>query len=96
MENINQTDIAPLISALLDIYMPANSMGRLPSSTISVSNSGLIKAMIANALQIHEQVLSYQRLYGDTVLTSEAYGGLDLPSVMGVVSEIVKLQKRFV
>ncbi len=97
MENLNQVDIAPMIAALLDLNMPANSLGKLPTSIMRISNSGLIKAMIANVLQVHEQVLGYQRFYGDTILTSEAYGGggLDLPAIMSAVGHVANLQKKF-
>jgi phosphatidylinositol glycan class N len=95
MVNLNQTDLPPLVASLLDINMPSNSLGKLSTRVLNMTHKQVIKAKIANGMQIHEQVLSYQSYYGDTLLTSQAYGGLDLPSILSIVGRITQLQNNF-
>ncbi|XP_056376960.1 GPI ethanolamine phosphate transferase 1 isoform X2 [Hyla sarda] len=53
--DVNQADVAPLMSALIGISYPLNSVGILPVEYINSSNLFKAESMLTNALQILEQ-----------------------------------------
>ncbi|KAM4027517.1 GPI ethanolamine phosphate transferase 1 isoform 4-T4 [Anomaloglossus baeobatrachus] len=53
--DVNQADVAPLMSALIGISFPLNSVGILPVEYINSSNLFKAESMVTNALQILEQ-----------------------------------------
>ena len=53
--DVNQADIAPLMSALVGIPIPVNSVGVLPLPFLSVDKLSKAKLMLTNAHQISEQ-----------------------------------------
>ena len=57
---INQSDIAPLVATLLDINIPAHSEGQVPFGILDMNVQDIVKAKVANGLQLHEHVLSHQ------------------------------------
>ncbi|GLV46026.1 Phosphatidylinositol glycan anchor biosynthesis class N [Carabus blaptoides fortunei] len=59
--NINQADIAPLISTLIGIPIPVNSVGILPTETLHLSMHEISSAMYANAKQICAQFKGKQQ-----------------------------------
>ncbi|XP_044256653.1 GPI ethanolamine phosphate transferase 1-like [Tribolium madens] len=53
-KDVQQIDIAPLLSALIGINYPINSLGRLPVDYIETSQDNLAEMMISNVLQLME------------------------------------------
>lgn len=90
----DQVDLAPLVSTLLDLKFPAQNQGQVPDKILNMSHDGIIKAKVANGLQMHEQVVRFQDFY-QSLMTSQAYQGLDIQSVLSIVGRITQLQKNF-
>lgn len=53
--DVAQADVAPLMSSLIGVNMPMNSVGRLPLDYLDMHPDHRAKAMLANALGIYEQ-----------------------------------------
>lgn len=53
--DVEQADIAPLLSSLIGVSVPVNNFGRLPAAYLNTTRSYLAKAMLNNALQMSEQ-----------------------------------------
>ncbi|XP_075682849.1 GPI ethanolamine phosphate transferase 1 isoform X2 [Rhinoderma darwinii] len=53
--DVNQADVAPLMSTLIGIPFPLNSVGILPVEYINSSNLFKAESMLTNAVQIFEQ-----------------------------------------
>ncbi|TSK98485.1 GPI ethanolamine phosphate transferase 1 [Bagarius yarrelli] len=53
--DVNQADIAPLMSSLIGIPIPLNSVGLLPLEYLNTSHHFKAESMYANAVQILEQ-----------------------------------------
>lgn len=53
-QDVDQADVAPLMSALLGINMPANSEGVLPLDYLDVTTNQALGASLANALEVLE------------------------------------------
>ena len=66
--DVNQTDVAPLMSTLLGLNYPQHSLGKVPLDFLSIHDSDKIEAKIANAMQIHEQYLSFKAKRTDSIL----------------------------
>ena len=71
------TDITPMISSLLDINIPSNSIGSIPIKALSLTSKQKSEAKTANAKQLHEQVINYEKYFHTSSLTTKAYDGLD-------------------
>ncbi|KAJ5077432.1 phosphatidylinositol glycan class n [Anaeramoeba ignava] len=56
MKDINQADIAPLISAVLDLPFPMHSVGTLPIDLLDTSPQFRTSALIANFDQMYSQL----------------------------------------
>ncbi|XP_058060712.1 GPI ethanolamine phosphate transferase 1-like [Anopheles bellator] len=61
VHQINQADVAPLMSAILGIAVPKNNLGTLPHHLLNVSEEYAAWAMSNNADQLLEQYLHWQR-----------------------------------
>uniref|UniRef100_A0A182SR87 GPI ethanolamine phosphate transferase 1 n=1 Tax=Anopheles maculatus TaxID=74869 RepID=A0A182SR87_9DIPT len=61
VHHINQADAAPLMSAVLGISVPKNSLGRLPRSLLNVSEEYAAWAMRNNADQLLAQYYRWQQ-----------------------------------
>ena len=70
-------DIPAMISALLDISIPANSMGRIPIEALTLTSKQKSEAKTANAKQLHQIVLNYEKYYHRKNLLTNSYQGLD-------------------
>ncbi|KAF9606883.1 hypothetical protein IFM89_029482 [Coptis chinensis] len=55
--DVNQADIAPLMSALLGLPCPVNSVGNLPLGYINLSEAEEVEAVVANTKQVLSQFL---------------------------------------
>lgn len=53
--DIEQADVAPLLSSLIGTSVPVNNFGRLPDAYLNTSRLYLARAMYSNALQMSEQ-----------------------------------------
>ncbi|XP_034776962.2 GPI ethanolamine phosphate transferase 1 [Acipenser ruthenus] len=53
--DVNQADVAPLMSSLIGVPIPLNSVGVLPVDYLNSSNHFKAESMFANAIQILEQ-----------------------------------------
>ncbi|OMJ24019.1 GPI ethanolamine phosphate transferase 1 [Smittium culicis] len=56
-KDINQADIAPLMSSLIGIPFPMNSVGHLPLPYLNTDDDFKVRAMYTNARQILEQFI---------------------------------------
>ncbi|KAJ2158759.1 Glycosyl phosphatidyl inositol anchor synthesis [Coemansia sp. RSA 552] len=54
-KDVNQADIAPLMSSLIGLNFPLNSVGTLPLAYLDASDEFRAHAAMANALQVLEQ-----------------------------------------
>ncbi|OMH81934.1 GPI ethanolamine phosphate transferase 1 [Zancudomyces culisetae] len=59
--DVNQADIAPLMSSMLGIPLPMNSVGKIPLSYLSGTDEFKAQALYANARQIAEQFKTKER-----------------------------------
>ncbi|XP_038704369.1 GPI ethanolamine phosphate transferase 1 isoform X2 [Tripterygium wilfordii] len=55
--DVNQADIAPLMSTLLGLPCPVNSVGNLPLGYINMNKSEEVEAVLANAKEVLNQFL---------------------------------------
>ncbi|CAM8985059.1 unnamed protein product [Rhodiola kirilowii] len=55
--DVNQADIAPLMSTLLGMPCPVNSVGTLPLDYISLAEAEAVEAVVANTKQILNQFI---------------------------------------
>ncbi|XP_022879422.1 GPI ethanolamine phosphate transferase 1 [Olea europaea var. sylvestris] len=60
--DVNQADIAPLMSTLLGLPSPVNSVGNLPLGYVSFSEVEEVEAVLANTRQILNQFLRKSQL----------------------------------
>lgn len=51
-QDINQIDVAPLLSSLIGINIPVNSLGILPSNYLDMKESDLSEVLLSNTLQL--------------------------------------------
>ncbi|XP_020110509.1 GPI ethanolamine phosphate transferase 1 isoform X1 [Ananas comosus] len=60
--DVNQADIAPLMSTLVGLPCPVNSVGNLPSQYLKLSKADEVEAALANTKQILNQFLRKSQL----------------------------------
>ena len=98
--DINQTDVAPLMSTLLGLNYPQHSLGKVPLDFLSVHPSDKVEVMVANALQIHEQYLSFKQKRTDTFVPSllsrqaDPFAGMDLATTLSHI-QTLKSRSKF-
>ncbi|KAL8162147.1 hypothetical protein V2J09_013636 [Rumex salicifolius] len=61
-EDVNQADIAPLMSTLVGLPCPVNSVGNLPLGYIDFSEEAEVEAVLANTKQILNQFLRKSKI----------------------------------
>lgn len=71
--DVNQADIAPLMSALLGLPCPVNSVGSLPLGYISLNKAEEVEAVLANAKQILNQFLRKSQLKQESSLSFKPF-----------------------
>ena len=97
--DVNQTDVAPLMSALLGLNYPQHSLGKVPLDFLSLHPSDKVEVKVANALQIYEQYLSFKKKRTDTFLSSplssrQADPFAEMDELDTVLSQIQTLKSR--
>ncbi|KAL8132418.1 hypothetical protein AgCh_008062 [Apium graveolens] len=90
--DVNQADIAPLMSALLGLPCPANSVGSLPLGYINLNKAEEVEAVLANAKQILNQFLRKSQLKQESSLSFKpfkplAHYSLDLEQINSRISD---------
>ncbi|RCV07021.1 hypothetical protein SETIT_1G210700v2 [Setaria italica] len=60
--DVNQADIAPLMSTLVGLPCPMNSVGSLPTQYLKLSKADEVEAVLANTKQILNQFLQKSQL----------------------------------
>ncbi|XP_074370937.1 uncharacterized protein LOC141712059 isoform X4 [Apium graveolens] len=90
--DVNQADIAPLMSALLGLPCPANSVGSLPLGYINLNKAEEVEAVLANAKQILNQFLRKSQLKQESSLSFKpfkplAHYSLDLEQINSGISD---------
>lgn len=88
--DVNQGDIAPLMSTLLGLPCPLNSVGTLPIAYLDLNEVEEAEAVFANAKQILNQFLQKSRLKQATSLNFKPFTPLsgyerDLKKIRGLV-----------
>ncbi|CAM6015687.1 unnamed protein product [Sphagnum balticum] len=74
--DVNQGDIAPLMSTLLGLPCPLNSVGTLPVEFLALDQEEQAQAMFANAKQVLDQFLRKSQLKQATSLFFKPFGPL--------------------
>ncbi|XP_059050889.1 GPI ethanolamine phosphate transferase 1-like [Achroia grisella] len=70
--DINQADLAPLMSTILSIPVPVNSVGQLPSHLLNMSLANRAKAIYSNSRQLASQY-NTQRLSIESNVIQKIY-----------------------
>lgn len=99
-KDVNQADVAPLMSALLGLNVPMNSVGRLPLSYLNASQRYRATAVCSTFRQLVEQMEVQRRRKLDSsfrlffkdfpTLTPDK-----LKLIMGEMEKLLYVQKRF-
>ena len=93
-KDINQTDVAPLMSALIGVHMPQNNVGKLPLNYLRMHASMKLKAAIANMLQVWEQFLSHTQRFQDAVFFRQPFSELDIGKYKNMMDRIKKFENN--
>jgi phosphatidylinositol glycan class N len=95
-KDVQQIDIAPLLSALIGVNYPINSLGRLPDDYIDSSQDNLSEMIISNVLQLMEifNIKKYRRM--DNAVRFVPFQGVtteDLETTVTHLRRLITLQK---
>lgn len=93
--DVNQADIAPLMSSLLGIAVPANSVGVLPTPYLDVGPSYLAQTVLANTRQIVEQYRRKAEIKEEHVLFFKPFRRLMQASEQLAALQALVDQERF-
>jgi GPI ethanolamine phosphate transferase 1 len=86
--NIQQVDIAPLMSHLIGIPIPINSIGKLPLSLLDSNQKDKCTSFKMNALQIIEQLKVKHRQCKDKTIYFQEYKHLTMANVHEMIDTI--------
>lgn len=91
--DINQTDVAPLISSLLGVAVPQNSVGKLPRGLLKMHPSMVLQAAVANVRQIHQQMESFREKFEQAVFHTN-FDKIDQAILDGYLEKAQKYGKQ--
>ncbi|XP_057769323.1 GPI ethanolamine phosphate transferase 1 isoform X2 [Salvia miltiorrhiza] len=76
-QDVNQADIAPLMSTLVGLPCPVNSVGNLPLGFVNLSKVDEVEAVLSNTKQILSQFLRKSQLKQSNLLRFKPFKPLD-------------------
>ncbi|XP_047962307.1 GPI ethanolamine phosphate transferase 1 [Salvia hispanica] len=76
-QDVNQADIAPLMSTLVGLPCPVNSVGNLPLEYVNLSKVDEVEAVLANTKQILNQFLRKSQLKQSNLLRFKPFKPLN-------------------
>ncbi|KAJ8546312.1 hypothetical protein K7X08_018895 [Anisodus acutangulus] len=92
--DVNQADIAPLMSTLLGLPCPVNSVGNLPLQYMNLNKAEEVEAVLANTKQILNQVLRKSQLKQSTSLYTKPFKPLaSYSSVLRQIEHLISLKE---
>ncbi|KAJ8923996.1 hypothetical protein NQ315_006772 [Exocentrus adspersus] len=93
-QDVNQIDIAPLLSSLIGINIPVNSLGILPAGYLDMSDLDLSRVLLSNVLQLLE-IFNVKRLRTENnALIYVPYKGLTTSSVQIKLNNLNQLGNK--
>ncbi|XP_024024305.1 GPI ethanolamine phosphate transferase 1 [Morus notabilis] len=88
--DVNQADIAPLMSTLLGLPCPVNSVGSLPLDYININEAAEVEAVLANTKQILNQFLRKSQIKQANSLSFKPFKPLaHYSSVLDQIEELI-------
>ncbi|KAM7506653.1 hypothetical protein LguiA_017106 [Lonicera macranthoides] len=91
--DVNQADIAPLMSTLLGLPCPVNSVGNLPLGYINLDEAEEVEAVLANTKQILNQFLRKSQLKQSTSLRFKPFKPLaHYSSVLDQIESLISIR----
>jgi len=88
--DVNQADIAPLMSTLVGLPCPMNSVGSLPTHYLKLSKADEVEAVLANTKQILNQFLRKSQLKQSSSLYFKPFKPLtNYSSVLSQIEDLI-------
>jgi phosphatidylinositol glycan class N len=88
--DVNQADIAPLMSTLVGLPCPMNSVGSLPTHYLKLSKADEVEAVLANTKQILNQFLRKSHLKQSSSLYFKPFKPLaNYSSVLSQIEDLI-------
>lgn len=92
--DVNQADIAPLMSTLLGLPCPVNSVGNLPLQYMNLNKAEEVEAVLANTKQILNQFLRKSQLKQSTSLYIKPFKPLaSYSSLLRQIEHLISLKE---
>lgn len=92
--DVNQADIAPLMSTLLGLSCPVNSVGNLPLQYMNLNKAEEVEAVLANTKQILNQFLRKSLLKQSTSLYIKPFKPLaSYSSLLRQIEHLISLKE---
>ncbi|XP_009773972.1 uncharacterized protein [Nicotiana sylvestris] len=92
--DVNQADIAPLMSTLLGLPCPVNSVGNLPLRYMNLNKAEEVEAVLANTKQILNQFLRKSQLKQSTSLFFKPFKPLaSYSSLLRQIEHLISLKE---
>ncbi|XP_042025713.1 GPI ethanolamine phosphate transferase 1-like isoform X2 [Salvia splendens] len=91
-QDVNQADIAPLMSTLVGLPCPVNSVGNLPLGFVNLSKVDEVEAVLANTKQILNQFLRKLQLKQSNLLRFKPFKPLnDYSFVLDQIEHLISI-----
>ncbi|XP_010272049.1 PREDICTED: GPI ethanolamine phosphate transferase 1 isoform X2 [Nelumbo nucifera] len=91
--DVNQADIAPLMSTLLGLPCPVNSVGNLPLGYINLSEADGVEAVLANTKQVLNQFLRKSQMKQSNSLHFKPFKPLEnYSSVLDQIEDLISIK----